>query len=130
MTPPGVSDGGRGFRVEVDELRAAGERDLPEVAAGYRNAASKLACVTGVGSALSGSEPFNGTDALHAWLTLEDRVQRMLNGTATNLDLTAQSLCLAATAYSDAEGSAENSIQLLALALPDPMGPRSAPGGP
>jgi hypothetical protein len=130
MSGPGHS--GEAFGVDLYHLWGAGKEALPTVAAVYATACNGLAgTYSSVDSAFQGVEPFSGYSVKASWTALRDALQDALAEAATSLELTGESLCIAAENYAGSDAGARNEFRRLLsvngepknVSVPDPIRP-------
>jgi len=119
-----VPKSGYDLGVDLYKLWYAGRHDLPTLAEVYAKACNALADTDiGIESAFRRDVYFGPDRVLDAWRTLRDSLHGFLRDSATNLEMTADALCLAVSAYKETDDGARQALTQL---LEDNGEPRHA----
>jgi hypothetical protein len=112
-----MPDSGKDLGADLYELWRAGRDNLPSVASQYKTAGEHVARTdSGLANAFLRPDRFGaGTygPVYGPWKGLRDELEKILSDTATNLELTGEALCLAASEYARTDSGASDEFKRL-----------------
>lgn len=119
-----MPNSGEDLGADLYELWRAGRDNLPTVAAQY-SAATGFLSSTDYGLHYAFQRPGRFGDGAYGpvygpWKDLRTELEGILSETATNLELTGEALCLAATEYAETDEAAAAEFNRLLLINGDP----------
>jgi hypothetical protein len=120
-----MPDSGYDLGVDLYDLLRAAKHNFPTVVNEYRSALGNLNAAAAMEGALHRPEFFGYPGVQRSWPEAVEGLRRMLDETATSLELTAEALLLAVDRYAAADTGARDALntQLQAKGMPhaDPL---------